>query len=302
MTLIAAYACKTATTVFSCPRYLRAVALSVCFILAYGSSASAQLWAPSNIATVAWFDASDLTTISTNAGGAVSEWRDKGSNSFHLSQGNASAQPLSGVTNINGLNVITADGVDDWLRSVSITGYDSNVATFVVAEIANPVSDRADMLWEYRNTGFYGFRANGGGSSGNFDGIIDPVGGSDLPLIGGPFFGPSIYNVNFDWSGGQIFNAYIDGIKRSTNGNYTARPLGGFKLQLWINSPAVPERYLDASIAEIIILDDMSQETREIIEGYLAHKWGIQDQLPSNHRYKISPPYVQYEGTVIRLE
>jgi hypothetical protein len=44
-------------------------------------------------------------------------------------------------------------------------------------------------------------------------------------------------------------------------------------------------------IAEIIVIhNDVTTATREIIEGYLAHKYGLVALLPPTHPYKIDPP------------
>jgi hypothetical protein len=46
--------------------------------------------------------------------------------------------------------------------------------------------------------------------------------------------------------------------------------------------------YLDGNVAEIIAYSnqyDMTDETRQLIEGYLANKWGIQSYLPVDHPY-----------------
>ena len=43
-------------------------------------------------------------------------------------------------------------------------------------------------------------------------------------------------------------------------------------------------------IAEIILCHDVSDTIREKIEGYLAHKWGLESNLPTNHPYKSQPP------------
>lgn len=57
---------------------------------------------------VAWFDASDTSSI-TNAAGAVSQWNDKSGNNNHLTQATGAAQPATGVDTVNGLNVVTFD-------------------------------------------------------------------------------------------------------------------------------------------------------------------------------------------------
>ena len=46
-------------------------------------------------------------------------------------------------------------------------------------------------------------------------------------------------------------------------------------------------------IAEILVVDQYVDETtRQKVEGYLAHKWGLTDNLPFNHPYKSSEPGV----------
>lgn len=65
------------------------------------------VWAPSDLTNLlAWYDASDTTTI-TESGGLVSQWDDKSGNSHHLTQVNASIQPSTGVETLNGLNVVS---------------------------------------------------------------------------------------------------------------------------------------------------------------------------------------------------
>ncbi|MDA0343857.1 MAG: hypothetical protein O3B07_06670, partial [Verrucomicrobia bacterium] len=49
----------------------------------------------------------------------------------------------------------------------------------------------------------------------------------------------------------------------------------------------------DGKIAEIIVVQDVSEENRFKFEGYLAHKWGLTDKLPDGHPYKeaFNPTY-----------
>jgi hypothetical protein len=50
-----------------------------------------RLWTPGLLRPAAWFDASDLSTISIATG--VSEWRDKSGNARHMTQATTSIQP-----------------------------------------------------------------------------------------------------------------------------------------------------------------------------------------------------------------
>jgi len=50
---------------------------------------------------------------------------------------------------------------------------------------------------------------------------------------------------------------------------------------------------LHGHICEIIVLKYIPSESlRHMIEGYLAHKWGLVDKLPTNHPYKNEPPTI----------
>ena len=45
--------------------------------------------------------------------------------------------------------------------------------------------------------------------------------------------------------------------------------------------------WFKGDMAEFIILDETaSTDTQNIVEGYLAHKWGLSGSLPSGHAYK----------------
>jgi len=47
---------------------------------------------------------------------------------------------------------------------------------------------------------------------------------------------------------------------------------------------------IEGYIAEVVSFSDNSKQT--MVEGYLAWKWGLVSNLPSNHPYKNNPPYV----------
>ena len=48
---------------------------------------------------------------------------------------------------------------------------------------------------------------------------------------------------------------------------------------------------LDGAIAELIVTPSvLSVSDRQKIEGYLAHKWGLTANLPSDHPYKLVGP------------
>lgn len=55
-----------------------------------------------------------------------------------------------------------------------------------------------------------------------------------------------------------------------------------------------PSRYLNAGISELLLFDgEVSETNREIIEGYLAHRWGLSGNLPAAHPYSSINPFTQ---------
>ena len=51
-----------------------------------------------------------------------------------------------------------------------------------------------------------------------------------------------------------------------------------------------PAGFLNGSIKEIIVLDNATDQEVQLIEGYLAWKWGLESNLPVDHPYASEPP------------
>jgi len=225
-----------------------------------------------------WLDAADASTI-TESGGKVSQWDDKSGNNNHATQVNASAKFSTGTRTLNGLNVLNGDGND--LMSGSIDyGTSGEFSVFMVAVI--------DVI----NSGYDGVFANNGsnkwqfvsGHSSQFNGAIHEAGKTSLNLTGGPFPGPSIYNAAFD---NGVKTARIDGTDRgSISGGNNITGTQTYRLFSNDGGNNMP----DGAIAEYLIVNDVSVDTRQKIEGYLAHKWGLAASLPADHPYKATAP------------
>ena len=43
-------------------------------------------------------------------------------------------------------------------------------------------------------------------------------------------------------------------------------------------------------VCELVVALTSSSTTRELLEGYLAHKWGFTSNLPAGHPYKTNAP------------
>jgi hypothetical protein len=93
----------------------------------------------------------------------------------------------------------------------------------------------------------------------------------------------SIIGFVFDETFGFSTNGiYLDSqITRSSSGASTYNQIG---IREGNYEP------FDGLIGEIIIINSVENTVRQKVEGYLAHKWGIESELPSDHPYKNSAP------------
>jgi len=56
-----------------------------------------------------------------------------------------------------------------------------------------------------------------------------------------------------------------------------------------VNNGAVQQSAVD--IGELLIVQyALTTDERQKVEGYLAHKWGLESSLPGSHPYYASPP------------
>ena len=233
-------------------------------------------WTPYQISTEGWWDASDASTI-TESGGAVSQWDDKSGNDRHAAQGSGAQQPSYGGSTLNGLDLITFDGVSN--RKL---------------EVGGPAMTARDY--------FMVFNHNGGATFVNNDAVLSApslgvsiVGnaGSSVMRANTPAFGAAFRSAQWyvDGSAGSLweqdiaaladFKTYvIDGQDVSASATDWLIGGAGSGIQSW-----------DGDIAEMIVIaTDTSTGDRQKIEGYLSWKWGLEANLVSGHPYKDARP------------
>ena len=236
--------------------------------LALNRLGGASSFSPSDITSLlAWYDPSDATTI-TDTGGLVDQLDDKSGNGAHLTQSSA-ARPTTGTRTQNSLNVLDCNISDYMTKSAFAVPASGDIAIFMVAQI-DVVDATSDSIVSMDATNDFQFTAS---SATQFDGQLNTTGiGSNVNLTGGPFAGPSIYNINFDFTSG-FYNAFIDGVQRGANETYTAKLDASQELIIFSNRAKI--NYPDGAFGEIIICEDCTASARQDIEAYLGAKWGI---------------------------
>jgi hypothetical protein len=252
-----------------------------------------ELWTPANITTELWFDAADSSTITLN-GSAVAQWADKSGNARHINA-TGTQQPAYNATGLNSAGLITFDGSNDIL-STTAAGCNgvTNCSMFTVmryiavnGEDITIAINRANPPNPTYGLGRYYYRNNGSSYQGFGTWSQDVVSSSIAVDTGGSHhvFGAVQSGLNVDICRDGIAAAYTIPTGGSKPINTNDFSLGGT-----LNSA---NYYANVSMAETVIFySAIDSTTRQKIEGYLAHKWGLTGSLPSDHPYRYSAPTV----------
>ena len=258
-----------------------------------------------------WLDAADKSTLTLSSSN-VTQWNDKSGNAKHASQASSSNQPI--YTTDSGLPAISFTRTSgQYLTGPSILT-STSYSIFVIYRTTD-VSSIQYIFFDYKK--------NTSTSSGqNF---VQLVLASNLvqPFI---YYGltPTTYKLNNttatstnrvlagmrDSPSNTTQNFYINGTLQSTtlvNGglsNTTADDYG-YTLGTLRTTTVDTTNSFNGYINEIIIyLNEVTDNQRQQIEGYLAQKWNMR-VLPSTHPYRLySTPFTpsQISGLSLWLD
>ena len=239
------------------------------------------LWTPANLSNLDWwFDASDASTIVTDANGILG-WGDKTGSGIDLYQTSPDAQPQLVADAQNGLPVVRFAPRDSlvWSQARQAMG---KTLVFV-------------FKTSYAGAGTFGGKILGSG-----DGIREiKQNGLTIYSYSASWGGTGTYTTSLPFSH-QAFNLYQSGtndpLTQFINGlQDSLSPArvntdSPFSYQTLPGNPVI----FAGDLAEILLLDgEPTEDDRQKLEGYLAHKWGITSLLPSLHPYRASAPVTE---------
>jgi hypothetical protein len=235
---------------------------------------------------VLWLDASDSATF-TLSGNNVTQWRDKSGLGNH-------GAPIGTVTRttaaFGGRASVAFNGTT--IRgSVSITG-----TTLTVLAVYQPnvlVGDRDQRVVSFASPGegdwsgiarTTGINIQGGGSKLTTYRNLTMIAESMVSHVAGvAVVGCSQYT-------GTAGAVFLDGVE----GNALAATSGNFAISTYglANQASGSPETLNGNIAEVIVYTtSLTTTQRQQVEGYLAWKWGLQQNLPtSTHPYRTFKP------------
>ena len=246
----------------------------------------AKPWTPSEISTLLWYDASDLSTI-TSSSNIISQVDDKSGNDIHLNIITVGKfGPKTGIRSLNGMNVFSWDSADQILENNSFFHDQANTALFVAIVFKADLDGNQDFLLAGTESVVPGERMS----------IRRLHTGDRMQILGGSNTGSNI-SLTSDLNTSQEGQDTIVLVKMNSSTS-AIRINGEFKKSgnigtnaldsLNIGGNARESSNINGYIAEIISFTNSSQQL--IVEGYLAHKWALQSKLPSSHLYRNSEP------------
>jgi hypothetical protein len=211
-------------------------------------------WTPADISTALWLDAADATTI-TESGGSISQWNDKSGNSRHAIQATSGNRPTVLTGTLNSKNVIAFNGSSQWFSNISsYTGQ----CFIAVAQSSQSKS---------------------------FAGLHSAVGAQSELILNASGTGVAGGTVNGTAGSSITFQQPFIWVYQLSSPLATTRTLGQEPTLLGATRAWV------GYCAELIsISTSISVLTRQKVEGYLAHKWGLTANLPADHPYKVNAP------------
>lgn len=254
-------------------------------------------WTPSNSSNLyGWWDAGTSDNFTFSSGSLASQWDDLSTVGAHFTQATTSNQPTHNNTTLNSLPVLSGLSDDE----MGVDPYDEfdGLSTFCVATIfksSDTTLLNRDAILGYLaddadNDDYWRFLGFADTDDDAFDVRIwlDGGGGTVVTLDGtnstGWLGNWHLYLLDVN---GNTVTYRQDGSQVGTNSSASNSFDGGLGvLNLGENGDRAPSTW---DVAEIVICDRADIEK---VEGYLAHRWGLEGNLPAGHTYKSSPPTV----------
>jgi len=253
-------------------------------------------WTPSEISTELWLDATESATLLEDTGDSAEDddliyaWQDRSGKERDLSQGALAVRPRYNAAGwSNGLGQIEFNTYNGTTRAHSlgrdITADGLPSTGYTVFAAINPRSiDKESWLTTMKTTDGkeHRFQINSTGVKVRSDG---GNGGSATATY---TTGEQILQLTLNADASEIRR---NGVQIAANsGSFTNKTLiGDFALSGRNSNDG--HAGMDADLAEYILISGVpSEDIRQKIEGYLAHKWGLETGLPVDHPYKSVAP------------
>jgi hypothetical protein len=229
-----------------------------------------------------WLDGADSSTVTGTT--TVTEWRDKSGNARHLGVG-------SGTTSYSS-NAIVLNSSYMFVNSpVNLT----NVTVFIVSKSTGVTNQtilgaKPNTDYVYNSVDGFGFYKDPP------TGRIRFYGQGNDPNQSIFFTDTSITKLYTFQSTGTTVSGWLNGTSQSGGTLTTTRTstAQGFAIGAEWGGSSYVNIWVTASIYEILVYNTaLTASERQQVEGYLAHKWGLQTSIPSTHPFYSIRPHLR---------
>jgi hypothetical protein len=237
-------------------------------------------WTPALLTTALWLDAADASTVTLESG-AVSQWNDKSGNNRHATQVTLEARPTIVSSSVNGRAVIRYDGIDDLLNLPAITA-SAGITLFFVLRQNKQSSARNGGITTF--TSFTTTSPHFGGGLGASSEWFDSFYSTTRPQVSPILIPNGVYVGSIKQTGTAIAGKVLGLINASVLATFDGSP------SICTVGTGLSTFSSQHDYAELVLVQSPSALDESKLEGYLAHKWGLTANLPSDHPYKVNPP------------
>ena len=230
---------------------------------------------------MAWFDASDTSSIVDSAGN-VSSWKDL-MGVRHLGQGTTAAQPRTNYESINGLNAIRFGG-DDYMAHSGWTGVIASDATMFVVCLEYSERANSGLIIAYNSVdvsdfgGPNSFYLDSGGSGYYLEAVRNYAAPNGKALYPGSGLMPlAVWQGRFNNSGLiEIWKNQIQGTNNTRAGSWGHAASGYIVGGRYMSSAVSTSYRFLGLICEILVFNRaLANFERDQIRNSLYSKWGI---------------------------
>jgi hypothetical protein len=259
------------------------------------------LWTPLYLSTAPniWLD---HTTTVLESSGLAAEWINAGTAS-NFTQSTAGSRPQVVQNELNAKRVLRFDGTNDFMECSTRSLFQNVTEGWVFSVIRKRAIDPNDDLkiWFYVSRGTdsaarFTLSANATTSTNRNRLVTRRLdGGAASILHGNNTWGTSwqVVGVEQDWSSGSgvlLINGVIDSTGATAGGGATSNTMSAQAIRIGSEQNLY---YSDVDIACFLAGNAAySFSDRQRLEGYYAHEYALQSNLPADHPFKLYPPYV----------
>jgi hypothetical protein len=232
-----------------------------------------------------WLDAADPSSMTFSSGSNVSAWRDKSGNSQSFT---VTGTPTLTSNAQNGSSAVTFNGTSYFYNTTLSTPIASHTS-FVVAKFTGTgyygiVSFTSGAVSSYQSPNAFRYAGQGGttltndmldvyANNGAYQ-ILTSVATNDAFL-----FCEQTSNTTPYPTGSMYYNGSIPNVTSSAQFNYTPGTATGVVVGSYWYSSTSNANFI-GNIYEVISYNQtLTTSQRQQIEGYLAHKWGLNTNL-----------------------